>query len=67
MPKAWLLRAAAYVELNPVKADMVKKPWDYRRSSVHTHLIGFDEFGLVEVDKLNQLTGDWKNYQLNAQ
>jgi len=30
MEKSWLLKAAAYVELNPVKAGMVKKAWDYR-------------------------------------
>ncbi len=37
MDKPWLLKAAAYVELNPVKAGMVKKAWDYRWSSVHAH------------------------------
>ncbi len=30
MDNNWLLKAAAYVELNPVKAGMVKKAWDYR-------------------------------------
>jgi len=29
MDEDWLLKAAAYVELNPVKAGMVKNSWDY--------------------------------------
>ncbi len=33
MDEAWLLKAVAYVENNPVKAGMVKHPWDYRWSS----------------------------------
>jgi len=36
--KDYLLKAAAYVELNPVKAKIVKKAWDYRWSSVHAHM-----------------------------
>ena len=67
MDKRWLLRAAAYVELNPVKAGMVKKPWDYRWSSVHAHLAGNDERGIVQVEKLLSLTGDWKIYLKEAQ
>ena len=42
MDERWLLQAAAYVELNPVKAGMVNNAWDYKWSSVHTHLAGED-------------------------
>jgi hypothetical protein len=28
----WLLKAAAYVELNPVKTGVVENAWDYRWS-----------------------------------
>ncbi|MDJ0805249.1 MAG: transposase [Gammaproteobacteria bacterium] len=62
MEKCWLLRAAAYVELNPVKAGMVKYAWDYRWSSVHAHLSGTDTDGIVRPEKLLALTGDWKAY-----
>ena len=62
MDKSWLLRAAAYVELNPVKAGMVKHAWDYRWSSVHAHLSGIDPDGIVRSEKLLALTGDWKAY-----
>ncbi|MCF6283250.1 MAG: hypothetical protein L3J28_13795, partial [Candidatus Polarisedimenticolaceae bacterium] len=67
MEEGWLLRAAAYVELNPVKAGMVEKPWDYRWSSVHAHLLGDDPLGMVDVDKLLNLVGDWKEYLMQAQ
>jgi putative transposase len=42
MGKNWLLKAAAYVELNPVKAGMVKNAGDYRWSSAYAHLSGKD-------------------------
>ena len=67
MDESWLLRAAAYVELNPVRAGMVEKPWDYRWSSVHAHLSGKDSLGIVDVEKLLNLIGDWKDYLLEAQ
>lgn len=67
MEKSWLLKAAAYVELNPVKAGMVKKAWDYRWSSVHAHLSGKDNQGIIQPEKLLKLTGDWKTYLKEAQ
>jgi len=30
MDKDWLLKTVAYVELNPVKAALVRKTWGYR-------------------------------------
>jgi len=67
MQKSWLLKAAAYVELNPVKAGMVKNAWDYRWSSVHAHLAGKDTQGIIQAEKLLSLTGDWKAYLREAQ
>lgn len=67
MDKNWLLKAAAYVELNPVKAGMVKKAWNYRWSSVHAHLSGEDVHGIIQPEKLLSLTGDWKNYLKESQ
>lgn len=67
MDKNWLLKAAAYVELNPVKAGMVKNAWDYRWSSVHAHLAGIDTQGVIQPEKLLTLAGDWKTYLKEAQ
>ncbi len=54
---------AAHVELNPVKAKMVKNPKDYRWSSVHAHLSGIDPLGVVDPGKLLEICGDWKKYR----
>ena len=67
MDNNWLLKAAAYVELNPVKAGIVKKAWDYRWSSVHAHLAGQDSLGIILPEKLLSLAGDWKTYLKEAQ
>jgi putative transposase len=66
MDKSWLLKAAAYVELNPVKAGMVQNPQDYRWSSVHAHLAGKDVNGIIHPKKLLALTGDWAQYLKGA-
>ena len=62
MDEAYLLKAAAYVELNPVKAKMVQEPWDYRWSSVHAHLAQHDPLNIINPQKLLELCGDWKTY-----
>ncbi|MDQ7048894.1 MAG: hypothetical protein Q9M92_04855 [Enterobacterales bacterium] len=33
----------------------------------HAYFAGYDENGLVEVKKSQNLVGNWKNYLLNAQ
>jgi putative transposase len=64
----WLLSTLAYVELNPVKAGMVKHAWNYRWSSVHAHIKGYDEFGLVSAEGLAKCVEitDWKRYLLES-
>ncbi len=60
----WLLNTLAYVEINPVKAGMVKQAWDYRWSSVHAHLSGVDPSGLVSTGYEKRFVdlGDWRAY-----
>ena len=67
MEQAYLLKAAAYVELNPVKAKMVKSAWDYRWSSVHAHIKGKDPQGIVDAQKLLDICGDWESYLMQSQ
>ena len=67
MDESWLLKATAYVELDPVKAGMVKHAWDYRWSSVLAHLANKDKEGIVQTKRLFSLTGgDWKAYLTQA-
>jgi len=53
----YLFKAAAYVELNPVRAQMVSAPEDYRWSSVHAHLQGKNLLGIVDAEKLLAICG----------
>jgi len=67
LDEPWLLNALAYVELNPVKAGMVALPWEYSWSSVHAHLAGKDNLGIVDTSWLSKhLIADWKTYLLEA-
>jgi len=56
-----LLAAARYIEMNPVGADLVKQPEDYRWSSIHAHLEGKDD-ELVKVAPLLDLIPDWSSF-----
>ncbi len=58
MDGRYLLAAARYIELNPVRADMVKRPEDYAWSSARAHLEGHDD-GLVKAGVLPDRVGDW--------
>jgi len=44
-----LWRAVEYVEVNPVRAGLVKRAPDYRWSSAAAHLHGHDETGLLDI------------------
>ncbi len=43
MDRGWLLAAARYVELNPVRARLVKRARDWPWSSARAHLAGRDD------------------------
>ncbi len=55
------LSAVRYVELNPVRAGIVKEPGNYRWSSVVAHLKGCDN-ELVAVLPLLEMVGNWKAF-----
>ncbi len=61
MDEPYLLSAARYVELNPVKAGIVEEAWNYRWSSVHAHLSGRDD-GIVQVEPLLNRVEDWRGF-----
>ncbi|HEC14865.1 MAG TPA: transposase [Rhodospirillales bacterium] len=58
MDERHLLAAARYVELNPVRAKMVKRPEDYIWSSARAHLSGKDD-RVVKAGPLLDIAGDW--------
>ena len=59
MDEPYLLAAARYVELNPVRAGLVVAPRDYRWSSARAHLKGKDDV-LVRVGPLLAMAGKWR-------
>jgi putative transposase len=58
MDESYCLTVARYVELNPVRANLVSKPEDYRWSSASAHLSGGDDM-LVKVAPLLEMVDDW--------
>lgn len=57
----YLLAAARYIEMNPVRAGLVREPWFWPWSSAGTHLAGLDD-ELVKVSSLLEIVGDWRHY-----
>jgi len=61
MEESYLLRAARYVELNPVRAKLCRVPWRWRWSSASAHVIGRDD-DVVQVAPLLERVKDWREY-----
>jgi len=61
MDEAYLLACARYIELNPVRAKLVRTPRAWGWSSAKAHLTGKGD-GLVTVAPLLDRAGDWKAF-----
>jgi putative transposase len=61
MDEPYLLAAARYVELNPVRARLARGAREWRWSSARAHLAGRDD-GLVNVRPLLDLAPDWAGF-----
>ena len=61
MDEQHLLATARYIEMNPVAADLVEKPQNYRWSSARAHIEGKDD-DLVKVAPLLDLISDWSSF-----
>jgi putative transposase len=58
MDEPYLLACARYVELNPVRAGLVRRVQDWRWSSARAHLSGKDDL-VTTVRPLLELAPDW--------
>lgn len=65
MDESYLLAAARYIELNPVRAGLAKEPWSYPWSSAHAHLTGEDD-NLAKATSLLNMVKDWRGFLLSA-
>ena len=61
MDEGHLYACARYVELNPVRAGLVNKAWQYRWSSAAAHVEGRDDI-LLKGGPLLEMIGDWREY-----
>jgi len=59
MDEPYLLAAARYVELNPVRAKLVPDATEWRWSSARAHLDGRDD-RLVQVAPMLAMASDWR-------
>lgn len=61
MDEGHLLATARYIESNPVRARLVKRPGEYKWSSAQAHLEGKDDM-LVKVAPLLLLIDNWQDF-----
>ena len=61
MEERYLLVAARYIEMNPVRAELVDRPGEYPWSSAAAHTLGRDD-RLVTVSPLLELVDDWGKF-----
>jgi len=62
MDEVYLIIAARYIELNPVKAGLVSKPELWKYSSAASHVSGKEDALLSRTSLLNEMIDDWKEF-----
>ncbi len=62
MDKIYLMVAASYIELNPVKARLVSKPELWKYSSAASHVYGKEDTLLSGTSPLNEMIDNWKEF-----
>ncbi len=61
MDERYTLAAVRYIETNPVRANLVKRPGDWLWSSAGAHLRG-EVDGLVVRSPLSDMVGNWSDF-----
>ncbi len=61
LDEPYLISAVRYILLNPVRANIVKRPQDYRYSSIRHHL-KIAKIPFINDDLLQGLIGKWQGY-----
>jgi putative transposase len=61
LDEQYLLAAVRYVEMNPVRAGLAERPWQYQWSSAKAHVRGKNDL-LVKVKPMLSRVEDWREY-----
>lgn len=61
LDEKYLLAATRYILLNPVKAGIIRRPWDYKWASTRHHMM-IDNNSLVRDSLLKELIKNWKDF-----
>jgi len=61
MDESYLLAAVRYIELNPVRAKLVREPAAYPWSSASAHVEGRED-RLIAASPLPKMVGDWREF-----
>ena len=62
MDEHYFLAAMRYIELNPVRARLVRRPEDWPSSSARAHLHGETDRLIGDTAAIREYIGDWKRY-----
>ena len=62
MDEGYLLACTRYVELNPVRAGLVKKPEDWHWSSAGPHMKGKDDILVKTKPLLEMVNKPWEDF-----
>ena len=61
LDERYLLAVTRYILLNPVKAAIVKKPWDYKWASTRHHMMLANN-SLIKDSLLREVIENWKDF-----
>lgn len=61
LDEMYLMAATRYILLNPVEADLVKKPWDYEWSSAKFHM-GKEDVSFINDGLLKVIISNWEDF-----
>jgi putative transposase len=65
MDEKYLIAAARYIELNPVRARLVRRPEEWPWSSARIRIKGKND-GLTELEPLRSMVGNWARFLESA-
>lgn len=61
MDEQYTVAAIRYIEMNPVRAKLVKRPQDWQWSSARAHIDRIED-GLVTMQPLSGMVGNWEAF-----